>query len=106
MTDIATIGADFFKPHEGATIALADQAGKVVLTASLRQIRDEAGATLPDSPRRAFTLTLLAPAPCGVESGNYSLAHPDFGVIGPVHVIRTVPGELSGAHAWFRVYFN
>lgn len=106
MTDIATIGPEFFKPHEGATVALADGAGNVVLTASLRQVREEPRATVPNSPRQAFTLTLMAPEPCDAGSGDYVLAHPDFGAVGPIHVIRTIPGELNGGHAWFRIYFN
>lgn len=103
MTDIATIGADFFRPHQGAVIALANCQGNVVLAATLLQIEDKPQATMRGAPRQAFTLTLVAPLPCDVESGHYTLGHPEFGAVGPVHVVRIMPAD---DRAWFGVYFS
>lgn len=102
MTDIATISAEFFRPHQGASIALADSEGNVVLVPTLLRVDDRPAATMPGAPRQAFTVVLVAPLPCEADTGHFTLGHPDFGEVGPVHVVRTMP---SDNRAWFRVYF-
>lgn len=106
MTDLATVSADFFRPHVGGTIALADEAGTVLLTATLRQVDEQPRSTAPDSPRVAFTLELSAPMPCAADSGKYVLAHPDFGRFGPVDVTRVFRGTLANDFAAFQICFN
>lgn len=103
MTDIATIDADFFRPHRDTVIALADADGTVALAPTLLRVDDKPAATMPGAPRRSFALVLVAPLPCEVESGHFTLGHPEFGRVGPVHVVRTMP---SDNRAWFRVYFG
>ena len=103
MTDIATIGADFFRAHEGATIALADSEGNVVLTPTLLRVRERPEATMAGAPRQAFSLILAAPLPCAVVSGTFTLGHPEFGAVGPVYLERVMS---SPDQAWFGIYFN
>lgn len=103
MTDIATIDAEFFRPHLGSVIALADSQGNVVLAPTLLQVEDRPRSTMPNAPRQSFVLTLAAPLPCDVDSGHYTLGHSEFGTVGPVYVVRVMPGD---DRAWFGVYFN
>lgn len=106
MSELAKIGADFFLPHVGSIVALADAQGNVVLTAELRGVTPQPRSTAPDAGREAFSLFLVAPEPCAVADGDFVLAHPGFGTFGPVHVIRTHAGTLSQSEAVFQIYFN
>lgn len=106
MSDIATVGADFFRSHQGKTIALADGQGTVALTATLYSVTDDPRATMPNALRQAFSLVLVTTSPSGQESGHFTLGHPDFGAVGPVYIVRSIPGQPGDSRAWFRVYFS
>lgn len=106
MTDIAALSCDRFHPLVGADIALVDDAGTVVLAATLASATEHPRSTAPDAPRTAFSLVLTAPEPCAVTGGHYRLAHASFGILGPVNIVRVFPGRLDTSKATFEIAFN
>lgn len=106
MREIRGVSGDFFRPHVGSLIGLADGEGNVVQTVEVRSVTDLPRATAPDASRTAFSVTLAAPEPCACVGGDFILVHPDFGTFGPVQVVRNFPGTLAKAEAVFSISFN
>jgi hypothetical protein len=106
MFDLATVNADFFRLHVGSIVALADSEGNVVQTLELRAVKSKPQAGLSNGPRTAFTLVMATSADGAPETGDYCLAHPNFGSCGPLRVVRIFPGHFASPEAIFMVDFN
>ena len=105
--DLGSLSAELFAPLAGADFALRAEDGST-LAMRLARCDTHPRATMPGSPRTAFSLEFERPAegaPPGT-GGAFVLSHPDLGEIGPLHVERILPTGYGPNTALFQIVFN
>ncbi len=106
MSDLATLSTDVFAPHLNSTFTLEFEGGAVV-PVTLAACVENPRATMPGSPRTAFSLFFECPADSAPQQGgDLTVAHPELGRIGPVHAPRIMPAAAGPTKAVFQAVFN
>lgn len=108
MSDLRTLSAAAFAPYVGAGFTLAPTDGTAAFSVTLNGWREIPGGTLRSAPRTAFSLYLVCPADQAppFQDANCLLSHPEVGEIGPLHVIRVMPGAAGHDAAVYQISFN
>lgn len=106
MLDLATLSCDQFAPLVGSSLTLTDSISGGSFEVEIRYTRIMAHGSLRGAPRKAFSVFMSAPEPCGWADGDYIIRHPRLGEIGPVRVSRIISDDMPGVSASFQLAFN
>ncbi|MCF4124574.1 DUF6916 family protein [Methylobacterium sp. SyP6R] len=99
-----TLSAGVFAPLVGEAFGLHGPDGHD-LAVTLAHCDEHPRATMPGSPRTAFSLTFAGPAAGASPGGECVLSHPSLGTVGPLHVERVMPIGFPAGSAVYEAVF-
>lgn len=102
MADISTLNCSAFTPLIGTEVRLTSANGEVQ-TATVAGASENPKSNTPNCARTAFSVTFTTPTPGSLDSGDYTIAHPTLGDIGPVNISPIMSNTAEGA---FQLIFN
>ncbi len=102
---LATLSAGLFAPLVGEAFGLRGPDGRD-LAVTLAHCGEQPRATMPGSPRTAFSLTFAGPLAGASPGGDCVLSHASLGTIGPLHVERIMPIGFPPGTAVYEAVFT
>ena len=104
---VETLSAALFGPFVGTPFVLRGADG-TTWPVSLARCDETPRATMPGSPRTAFSLELACPAEPAppFADGLFVLSQADLGEIGPLYVARILPTGYAPGTAVFQIILN
>ncbi|MGX7706930.1 DUF6916 family protein [Methylobacterium sp. Gmos1] len=102
-----TLAAGLFAPALGQAFTLNGPDG-TALAATLAACTEYPRATMPGSPRTAFSLLFACPAQAAgaFAGGDCVLSHPTLGAFGPLYLERVLPVGHPPGTATFQAQFS
>jgi hypothetical protein len=108
LSDLRSLSAAAFAPYVGSGFTL-ESADGAALPVTLAACAENPRGGMRNAARTAFSLHLECPAALagpGFSDGELTLRHPELGDIGPVHVVRVLPGSAGREIAAYQIIFN
>lgn len=109
LTDLGKLTAETFRPFVGGTVSVRAEGDDLPdIHMVVETVSELPEATMPNSPRTAFTVVLTAPDDGRLPASLHASVRPPEGEpLGPLALQRTVPREMRDQPtAWFQMCFN
>jgi len=109
LSDPHPLSAAVFAPHVGSGFTLEPAEGGAALSVTLTACVENPHGAMRSAARKAFSLYLECPvdqAEPSFSDGSLTLRHPELGTIGPLFVVRIMPGSSGRDVAVYQIVFN
>lgn len=108
MSGLRLLAAAVFTPYVGSGFTLEPAEGGALPVTLAACVENPRGGQRT-AARKAFSLHLECPVDLAGPDfldGELTLRHPELGDIGPVHVVRVLPGSAGHNVAAYQITFN